>query len=105
MPSKKKWIKIHSTTNNLYDPSPTMKKQIEDSPTILQSKHKKSLNTEFKIGMKPVDSRFEMSKNSTQKNFSKKAYKTEISLQNDRYGFHEAHDTNINFNKKPSMVR
>jgi hypothetical protein len=26
--SKQKWIKIHSSTNDLYDPSPTIKKMV-----------------------------------------------------------------------------
>ena len=42
--SKNRWVKVHSTTNNLYDPSPTLKDQIEDSPTILETKRKKNLN-------------------------------------------------------------
>jgi hypothetical protein len=37
----KKWVKVHSNTNNIYDPSPTLKQQIETSPTILNHKTKK----------------------------------------------------------------
>lgn len=31
--NKRRWIKIHSSTNELYDPSPTLKDKVE-SPTI-----------------------------------------------------------------------
>jgi hypothetical protein len=67
MISKRKWIKIHSSTNELYDPSPTMKEMAE-SPTILEEKRKREKNKtqtvgsgSFKIGIKSVsqsDNRF-----------------------------------------------
>jgi len=38
---KKKWVKIHSNTNNIYDPSPTLKHQVETSPTVIQHQIKK----------------------------------------------------------------
>ena len=51
--SREKWVKIHYHTNNLYDPSPTIKKQIQDSPTILESKRKKEKRKqEFKLTLK-----------------------------------------------------
>ena len=43
IPEKNKWVRVHSTTNNLYDASPTIKKQVEDSPTILETKRKKTM--------------------------------------------------------------
>jgi hypothetical protein len=33
MIEKKRWVRIHSNTNDLYDPSPTIKEQLE-SPSI-----------------------------------------------------------------------
>jgi hypothetical protein len=34
---RKRWVKIHSSTNELYDPSPTLK-QLDESPTIAEHK-------------------------------------------------------------------
>lgn len=38
---KNKWVKIHSHTDNLFDPSPTLKKMKEESPGVIESKKKK----------------------------------------------------------------
>lgn len=38
---KGKWIKIHKNTNELYEPSPTIKKQVEESPSIIDAKNRK----------------------------------------------------------------
>ena len=59
--AQQKWVRVHSNTNDLYDPSPTLK-MIDESPTILQHKIKKSKsnspsnkgNTSFKLGIKTV---------------------------------------------------
>ena len=59
---QQKWVRVHSNTNDLYDPSPTLK-LIDESPTILQHKFKKTKsnspsvkgqNTSFKLGIKTV---------------------------------------------------
>lgn len=44
IPSQKQWVKIHSTTNSLYEASPTLKNHAEESPSILQANRKKALN-------------------------------------------------------------
>ena len=57
LPAKNKWVKVHSTTNNLYDPSPTIKRMPEDSPTIVETKRRKNLRkakkaADFSLGIK-----------------------------------------------------
>jgi hypothetical protein len=58
--AKRRWIKIHSSTNELYDPSPTLK-QLDESPTIIEEKRKRErmkANTlgsgGFKLGIHSV---------------------------------------------------
>ena len=51
---KNRWVKIHSHTDNLFDPSPTIKKMKEDSPGVLESKKKKEKRKQnFKLTLKP----------------------------------------------------
>lgn len=51
-----KWVKVHSNTNNIYDPSPTIKQQEEYSPTIIAHKSKtKQKKQSFKLGIMHVD--------------------------------------------------
>lgn len=38
-------------TNNIYDPSPTLKNQPEVSPTIISHQHRKHEKAEFRIAM------------------------------------------------------
>ena len=65
--SKMKWVRIHKNTNELYEPSPTIKKQIETSPSIIdardrklnsnsksKSKTKTQPKSPFKLGIKSV---------------------------------------------------
>ncbi len=40
--NKKKWVKVHHETNDIYEASPTIKKQMEDSPNVIESKRKKN---------------------------------------------------------------
>lgn len=58
--AKRRWIKIHSSTNDLYDPSPTIK-QLAESPTVIEEKRKRErakANTlgsgSFKLGIHSV---------------------------------------------------
>lgn len=53
--------------------------------------------------MKPINTRLRMFKYSTQKNFRSIAYKTEVSIQKERYD-QELNKTHSNF-KKPSVVK
>jgi hypothetical protein len=53
--AQQKWVKIHSDTNEVYDASPTLKQQIEESPTILDQKRKsKQKYNSFKLGVRTV---------------------------------------------------
>lgn len=57
--AKRRWIKIHSSTNDLYDPSPTLK-ELAESPTIIEEKRKRdkakanTLNGGFRLGIHSV---------------------------------------------------
>jgi hypothetical protein len=47
--AKRRWIKIHSSTNELYDPSPTIK-ELAESPTVAEEKRKRDRNKAHTIG-------------------------------------------------------
>lgn len=47
--AKRRWIKIHSSTNELYDPSPTLK-QLAESPTIAEEKRKREKQKAYTHG-------------------------------------------------------
>lgn len=63
MITRKRWVKIHSNTNELYDPSPTLK-ELAESPTIAEEKRKRERdriktsggtpNGSFKLGIRSV---------------------------------------------------
>ena len=58
MIGRKRWVRIHSNTNELYDPSPTVKELVE-SPTIAEvkrSKERKAIKTSqgFRLGVKSI---------------------------------------------------
>jgi hypothetical protein len=38
--SQQKWVRIHSNTNDLYDPSPTLK-ELAESPTMAEEKRRR----------------------------------------------------------------
>lgn len=105
----KKWVKVHSNTNNIYDISPTLKQQVETSPTIISHKTKRQEKAEFRIGIfkskvgekekkiEPASSFKEASPNKIirKSELKGKTCKTETSFHRDNQDIHS--NTSANF--------
>jgi hypothetical protein len=99
--AKRRWIKIHSSTNELYDPSPTLK-QLAESPTIAEEKRKQKSKAYthgangFKMGLHSV----------SQSDSPQRMHETSHEFKKDSPVRHNATEVGIrDFKRKVSVVQ